>query len=431
MLNPLRIKEDQLYRALCLMRESGAGATSAQHVLEALHFLDATAKLVLIDLRAVISGRCRGVARDMFLTKNPLEQKHPLKMEHVRFLETLLPTLPSTMQCILGQLLFCIHACCRWKDSQRIKSLSVEAGHGETLIHADAITSKTTMSAEAKARFLPYVALGTGVTGTDWGTAWIQAREADGLDFIDHALPSFSERALRWTPQPMSASEATYWLREFLGESLEACQSLRFGSHSCKSTLLTWAGRCTVVQFSPTERRLMGHHLEPNMRSILTYSRESFTTLYSKVLMMFKCMRDGSFDPDLPAIDRVVQCSEISSAEPPVETRHDGHELDHASDSESSVASECGADELELGIRGLGDMTEVTSLFPCFPGVPESSLLVHRVSGLVHVVNEDGFLACGRKPSVNFKLYSETVSSRNMFEGCAQCKRAFDSRDQT
>ena len=54
---------------------------------------------------------------------------------------------------------------------------------------------------------------------------------------------------------------------------------------------------------------------------------------------------------------------------------------------------------------------------------------MHRVSGLVHVMNEDGFLLCGRAPSVNFKLYSETIRNRSMYEGCSQCKRSFDSRD--
>jgi hypothetical protein len=49
----------------------------------------------------------------------------------------------------------------------------------------------------------------------------------------------------------MSASEATYWLREFFGESLEPIQAHRFGSHTCKTTLLTWAGRCVTVAFSP------------------------------------------------------------------------------------------------------------------------------------------------------------------------------------
>ena len=215
-LTPLRVTEEQLYGALCTLRETGAGATSAQHVLEALFFLDSTAKLILIELRLVVSGRCRGVARDMFLSKNPLEQKQPLTLAHVQFLETLFHSLPNTMKCILGQLLFCIHACCRWRDSQRVQCLWSEEGHGETLIHADAIGSKTTLSAEARTRYLPYIALGSGVNGRDWGASWISARDAEGLECGEFILPSFSERVCRWVDTPMSASEATYWLREFL-----------------------------------------------------------------------------------------------------------------------------------------------------------------------------------------------------------------------
>ena len=70
-LNPLRLTEEQFYAALCGLREMGSGATSAQHMIEALFFLEGTAKLTLVDIRAVISGRCRGVAKDMYLKKNP------------------------------------------------------------------------------------------------------------------------------------------------------------------------------------------------------------------------------------------------------------------------------------------------------------------------------------------------------------------------
>lgn len=430
-LQPLRLTEPDLYQALCSLRENGAGATSAQHMLESLNFMDATAKLLVVDLRQVISGRCRGVARDMYLTKNPLEQKYPLQLSHVRHLEILFGTLSSTLQCILGQLLFCIHSCCRWKDSQRVKNLSIEVGRGETLIHADAIASKTAISAEARTRFLPYVALGTGVTGEDWGSVWIEARRTDGLEFRDYALPSFSERTQGWTANPMSASEATFWLREFLHDAVDPSLALNYGSHSCKTTLLTWVGRCTTIQFSPTERRLLGHHLEPNMKSILTYSRESYTSLYSKVLMMFKSMRDNLFNPDRPAIERIVQLSETAEPEKQVEKPPHEQNWIECSDSESSVASECGEVE-DVGSRqGVGDSGELVSLFPDFPGVPEDSLMVHRVSGLVHAANEDGFLMCGRMPSMNFKMYSQTVGDRNLYEGCSQCKKAFGVRNRT
>ena len=423
-LNPFRIKEDQLYEVLCNLRAEGSGATSAQHMIEALHFLDGTATFLLMDLRTVISGRCRGVAKDMYLTKNPLEQKHPLLLVHVKHLEELFGSLPDTMKCVLGQLLFCIHACCRWKDAQRLKSLTIEAGLGETLIHGEALQSKTTTSAEARTRYLPYIALGTGVTGEDWGSQWISARQMQGLDFGEFILPSFSERASCWTTNPMSASEATYWLREFLDGTIKSGSELKFGSHSCKTTVLTWAGRCVQVSFSPMERRLLGHHLETSMKSILTYSRESYVTLYSKVLQMFRLMRDGSFDPDLPAINRVVQLSDVPVESMLSEVADQSSDVALVSDSESSVASECGAAGDQMFDDGR-DGADLTSLFPDFPGVPESSLLVHRVSGLVHAVNEDGFLLCGRQPSLNFKEYSSMVGDRQLCEGCSQCKRAF------
>jgi len=428
-LNPLRLTELQLYTALCTLRESGAGATSAQHMLEALFFLDSTAKLVLVELRLVASGRCRGVARDMYLLKNPLEQKHPLTFASVQFLEDLYHQLPNTMRCILGQLLFCIHSCCRWKDAQRLCNLWSEEGHGESLIHGDAIASKTALSAEARTRFLPYIALGSGVGGRDWGADWIQCRLVEGLEFEGYALPSFSERTCQWTESPMSASEATYWLREFLGEQLEPSQVHCFGSHSCKSTLLTWAGRCSSVTFSPTERRLLGHHLEPHMKSILTYSRESYTALYSKVLSMFRLMRNGEFDPDLPAIDRVVQLSDSSDLQHA--NQDDSNQLDSGYDSgsESSVASDCGQAGEEVFRSGAASSSNPTSLFPDFPGVPESQLLVHRVSNLVHTMNEDGFLLCGRRPSVNFKSFGLMLADRKLCEGCTQCKRAFTSKE--
>ena len=89
-LYPLRITEEQLYAVLCSLRECKSGATSGQHMLEALAFFDSTAGFALIDLRNTVSGRCKGVARDMYLGKDPLRQKHPLQVVHVKWLEELM-----------------------------------------------------------------------------------------------------------------------------------------------------------------------------------------------------------------------------------------------------------------------------------------------------------------------------------------------------
>ena len=138
MLTPLRFSEEDLYLALCPLRESKAGATSGQHIVEALHLLDSTAGFALVDIRVAISGRCRGVARDMFLGKDPLQQKHPLKIEHVAWLEELIHYSSPMRCCVIGQILFCIHAACRWRDSQRLRKIYIESSQNESLLHADA-----------------------------------------------------------------------------------------------------------------------------------------------------------------------------------------------------------------------------------------------------------------------------------------------------
>lgn len=266
-LYPLRFNEENLYGALCQLRESKAGPTSGQHILEALAFLDATAGLALVDLGVAISGRCKGVARDMYLGNDPLQQKHPLTVEQVRSLEHQIQDASSRDCCVIGQLLFCIHGVCRWKDAQRIKKISLEVAKDESLLQADAISSKTSLTLDAKTRFIPYAALGAGVLGSfDWAQRWLEARDEEGLVISDFVLPSFSQKYGMWLDQPMSSSEATCWLREFLSRSGSAPDLSKFGSHSCKATVLTWVGRSTQVVFSMPERRLLGHHLDQSSK---------------------------------------------------------------------------------------------------------------------------------------------------------------------
>ncbi|CAK9017375.1 unnamed protein product [Durusdinium trenchii] len=319
-------------------------------MIEALFFLDGTAKFIQMNLHSVVSGRCRGVARDMYLGKDPLLQKSPLTVFQVRALEELMQTETDANCCIIGQLLFCLHACCRWRDSQRLQSAYIEHSKGESVIHADALSSKTSLTLDAKTRFLPYVAIGTGLMGEDWAKRWLSARVNQSLNFKDFALPSFSMRTMDWTDTLMSSSEATAWLREFLSITCADFEPKKYASHSLKTTVLTWAGRSVLVQFSPTERRLLGHHVDPSMRSVLTYSREAYTTLYSKVFQMYLSIRNGQFQPDSKAIDRILESPEgraATASAPAV-----GAEVVGGSDSESSLASDSEIDErVEIGIE--------------------------------------------------------------------------------
>ena len=156
------------------------------------------------------------------------------------------------------------------------------------------------------------------------------------------------------------------------------------------------------------------------MRSVVVYSREAFTTLYSKELSMFVTIRDGSCNPDMSAVQRVEGTKHLQPSEVADEG---GREIEYVnveiSDSVSSAASEMGRINFMVA-EGSNEMA-----FDCFLGMPASNLFVHRVSGNVHVVNEDDFAQCGRQLSKNFLNLGSINGDTAHFDGCSQCLRIF------
>ncbi|CAE7659309.1 unnamed protein product [Symbiodinium necroappetens] len=198
--SPWRMSEADLYNALTALRDNGCGATAPAHILESLRFLHAIVCFQCIDLEAVISARCKGLAHSSFLGKAPLKQRDPLSCSQVKALEGIMVKVGAVEQCILGQVLFCVHAVCRWKDAQRIRSLEL-LGSGESqVLFGDALGSKTALSKEAKTKFTPYAALAQGLTEC-------------------YALPTRSLRLDAWGSTPMGAAEASAWIQEWLADA--------------------------------------------------------------------------------------------------------------------------------------------------------------------------------------------------------------------
>ncbi|CAE7032457.1 unnamed protein product [Symbiodinium sp. CCMP2592] len=264
--SPWRMEEADLYSALTTLREEGCGATSPAHMLESLHFLHAIARFLHLDLELA-----------------PLEQRDPLTC---------------------------------FQDSQKLKLLEL-LGTGESqILFGDALGSKTSLSKEAKTKFTPYAALAQGLTECSWARLWIEVRRQCRLTFgagpDGFCLPTRSQRLDEWGSTPMGAGEASSYLAEILeGSELEG-QVL--GTHSLKVTLLTWASRSTVVRLSKGERLLLGHHIVPGVKSMVTYSREAYTSLIGKLLALYRSIRSGAFQPDLAPADRVLQVADALAA---------------------------------------------------------------------------------------------------------------------
>ena len=142
--SPWRMAEEDLYTALTNLRDQGCGATSPSHMIESLFFLHGIARFLHMDLDTVISARCKGVAHSCFVSKAPLEQRDPLTCDQVRRLEAAMVRAGPASQCILGQILLCVHGVCRWKDSQRLKLVELLGdGESQIIFFGDALGSKT------------------------------------------------------------------------------------------------------------------------------------------------------------------------------------------------------------------------------------------------------------------------------------------------
>ena len=430
--SPLRLKEFDLYCYLGHLENEKAGATAASSFIEALRFLDSVAVLTCADLGRVLPPRVTGFAHQQFLRKAPLKQRDPVPCLVVAELEKLLLRQEDTVQiCILGQLLWCFHAASRWSDALRLQSLRLEKVKDIALVTGEALGSKTSLTKEAQTRLLPYVASGTGVSGLLWAEKWLNARVAELGREPEPFLPSFSCRTGRWSLTPMSSSEAGGYLQDFVEEVRPLMEPFpkvdirNLGTHSLKTGLLTMAARSTSIKFSMSERRTLGHHIKPCDRSVLTYSREAYTSLYAKILACFREIQLGTFRPDSSALERIIDAADTMASGFPLQPENNPLEGDLVEPTDLwEISSESSEEEQDL-VGILGCHEEAVGRKP-FPGGQEVSCIVHRKSGIVHGGQSNGTTTlCGRHVSDNY-ISLEKAAVDDM-ECCILCGRHLGS----
>ena len=426
---PLRLKEFDIYSFIGHLEDDRAGATSASGFIEALRFLDGVAVFIHTDLQKVLSPRVLGYAHQQFLRKAPLQQKDPIQCGVVAELEKLLLRKSDTVQiCILGQLLWCFHAASRWSDSLRLQKVTLEKSRDVTLVIGEALGSKTSLTKETKTRLIPYVGIGTGISGLQWAEAWLDARVSEFGRDPEPFLPSYSCRTGRWATTPMSSTEACGYLQDMVSECLltmdpaPKVELKNLGTHSLKTGLLTMAARATLVKFSMAERRILGHHIKPGDRSVLTYSRESYTGIYGKILACFMDIQAGNFRPDSSAVERILETAEAVASGG---THHDDQGVADADtwvnalDEPWEISSESSEEQADL-VEEVA-MEEAPKGRTPFPGGEDLQCIVHRKSGIVHCLLTDSMTRCGRHLSPNDVALDQTAVED--MECCILCGR--------
>eukprot|EP00435_Cladocopium_sp_Y103_P032999 s3071_g8.t1 len=413
--SPLRIKEYDVYSYLNHLDRERAGATASSGFIEALRFLDGIAIFTHANLEVVLSPRVTGLAHQLFMQKKPLQQKDPLPCGVVKELEALLVRKQDEIQVvILGQLLWCFHSGSRWSDSLRLKSLKLEKQEMVSLIVGDALGSKTSTSKESKTRLIPYVAIGSGISALNWGELWLNARAAQLGRDPEPFLPTFSCRTGKWGETPMSSTEATGYLVDFITEILPLMGEgykidlKALGTHSLKTGLLTMASRSTNVQFSLSDRRVLGHHIAPGDRSALTYSREAYTALYGKVLACFRDIQNGLFDPDASPLARILEAAgHLAEVKPHSAPFPAGDLQAEFTEDICEISSESSEEAFDL-VEVCDDGSQKPKRCP-FPASGSWECIVHKKSGIVHCLQSSTFTFCGRPYSANYVKLDEAI----------------------
>ena len=174
------------------------------------------------------------------------------------------------------------------------------------LVETSTAHHKTSRTSKDASKMLPLLCLGRGLYTKAWSSCWLQAREVCGLRKSRVSLPWYNEKQSCFGSSAMSTSEATLWLRELLcltGASEK--EAAKITSHGLKATLLSWCAKSG--RFNEKEQRCLGHHFDPEMRSVLVYSRDSYTPLAARIRVMLDDILAGRFSPDAPRHGRIAE----------------------------------------------------------------------------------------------------------------------------
>ena len=166
------------------------------------------------SLSCVESRRVSGCASKLFLNKRALKQREPLRVEHVRMLESVClgeHRMGLQERILSGFCLFMIDARARHSDAQSAADIHLDVAEVDGAINgyveARVRRSKTSFSLERKTRFLPMVAPIQGVCDDAWALSWMKCMDDAGIERGQEPLASG-----KWSKIPLNAEMTAAWM---------------------------------------------------------------------------------------------------------------------------------------------------------------------------------------------------------------------------
>eukprot|EP00435_Cladocopium_sp_Y103_P067215 s303_g29.t1 len=429
---PLRPDEQDFYRYLSHMKQSGAGATAGATLLQAWSFFRFTFGVDAESQSSLISGRVRGVVNLMFSAKRKLTQAPPIPADYVYRMERYMQTSTDhRLRTIVGFLLFCIYSCARFGDAAKgdPKDFSFqEAASSDLTLVEIGLSSYKTATGERRAILLPLIALGCGLDEYSWAMAWKDARKLSGADTTQHLMSAESHDAEVWLGRRMTTAEGSYWTKDVLVMlGMDATSANVFSSHSLKTTCLSWVSKAGGLSLQ--ERLWLGHHETEEGKMAITYARDALVGALIKLRLVVESIKKGLFDPDLSRADRISQAiglvvdpktiSEKSQVEQETEKRLLSEELNKAAEMGESDIED--VDDVCGGPIALPSDKIAHERHP-FPAIDPACCVKHRISGIVHMIADTEKLACGRKITCNLLPLESSFGEPGQLEFCEQCR---------
>ena len=296
--------EPDCYGFLCLLQDEGRPASARKGVLEALAF--ARFVLGVHEIGTINeSRRCHGNAKAP--ARKDHKQADALKVAEMQRLHRVLELDESAWNRVFaGCSLMGAKGRARWEDLMHTEKIIWDENDRGilTFIECSVDVHKTAHARQMKGVLLPVVAPAIGVTESNWGALWRQARQALGIkDPQDGGVMMPAPDAdMGVTDRSLESDEAGAWLRLLLYGSISKLDMRRISSHSLKCTCISYA---TKFGASPDEILLLGYHCSGHQMAI-TYGRDSASPSVLLLERVLKAIRDGRFRPDETRSGRFV-----------------------------------------------------------------------------------------------------------------------------
>ena len=423
---PFPVKESVLYAYLSSI-EASCAATYPRSLIASMafchHVLGSRSAGALLG-----SQRLIGLSSACYLRKRKTVQRPPLKAWHLKKLEAIaMGQEAKTLldQVAAGFFVFLTFARARFSDGQAVQSMSLDlvkdAVPVEGFLEAAVTRSKTSFSLERKTKYLPLVAQVRGLSEGSWALGWLKALEKASVSKVQGMplLPAPSS-ASGWAFTPISAEAASQWLRGLLraGASLDADEEeyvSSLGTHSCKTTLLSWAAKAGT---SLETRKIMGYRSLGRNQSAFVYGRDNISPALREIARLVEMVREGVFDPDTTRSGYFRQGLGLALDEEGLSEQEGVRDSSSSEDSADEEDSDRGAAE-EAVERVVGEWH--ADLDPSILPQDPSLLYRHLVSRVLHVVDDEAgdAFACGRELSSSYGQLD--VLPRFWDPVCRQC----------